>query len=68
MENATLPYLPRLMSWRGLDMTRERRESEKYCAATAVKHGGMGMDIDSLSGSTQQKVLFARASMGARCC
>jgi len=65
LENISLPYLARFMGLLGLDENRERREAAEKCAQTAVKHGGLHLDIGSLSGGNQQKVLFARAAMGA---
>ncbi len=64
VDTVTLPYLQRFTGWLGLETGRERREAEAECAATAVKHGGLHLDIDTLSGGNQQKVLFARAAMG----
>ncbi|MCF6322385.1 MAG: sugar ABC transporter ATP-binding protein [Rhizobiaceae bacterium] len=65
LENTSLPYLARLSSWLGLNKAQELSEVNKYCSNTQVKHAGLHMDIDSLSGGNQQKILFARAAMGA---
>ncbi len=65
LENMSLPFLRRFQGALGLDLKRERREVDAACRQTAVKHGGLSLDIDSLSGGNQQKVLFARAAMGA---
>ncbi len=65
LENVTSPHLRRFMGLFGLNTRRELRAADAVCAAANVKHGGLHLDIDSLSGGNQQKVLFARAAMGA---
>jgi len=65
LENTSLPYLARFSSWLGLNKARESRAVQASCDESSVKHAGLHMDIDSLSGGNQQKVLFARAAMGA---
>ncbi len=64
LENTSLPYLARLSNWLGLNKSQELEEVNKFCSDTLVKHAGLQMDIDSLSGGNQQKILFARAAMG----
>ncbi len=65
LENTSLPYLARFSSWLGLNKVRESRAVQASCDESSVKHAGLHMDIDSLSGGNQQKILFARAAMGA---
>ena len=65
LENVSLPYLKRFSGWRGLDKARERAEVDARCRENAVKHDGLDRAVETLSGGNQQKVLFARAAMGA---
>lgn len=65
LENTSLPHLAKFSNWFGLNKSQELDEASKSCAETKVKHAGLQMDIDSLSGGNQQKILFARAAMGA---
>lgn len=65
LENVSLPYLGWFQGALGLDLRRERQAVDAACQRSAVKHGGLALDIDSLSGGNQQKVLFARSIMGA---
>jgi len=65
LENLTLPHLQKFSGALGLNTRRETRAALDVCAQTNMKHGGLHLDIDSLSGGNQQKALFARAAMGA---
>ena len=65
LENTSLPYLLRFSSWLGLNKPQELSEVDNACSNMQVKHAGLQMDIDALSGGNQQKILFARAAMGA---
>ena len=65
LENVSLPYLKRFSGWLGLDKAGERQEVDARCRDTAVKHDGLDRAVETLSGGNQQKILFARAAMGA---
>lgn len=64
-ENVGLPYLDRVSGWFGLSLARDRARTAQHCAAATVKYGHLGDDMTTLSGGNQQKVLFARAALGA---
>lgn len=63
LENTSLPYLRRFSNVL-LRRKEERSAVAAACAETQVKFGALGDRVDTLSGGNQQKVLFARASMG----
>lgn len=65
LENTSLPYLARFSTWFGLNKAHEKQAVDARCSDTQVKHAGLHLDIDSLSGGNQQKILFARAAMGS---
>ena len=64
LENVSLPYLDHFMSWLGLATGRERQQVTACSDGTALKYGELGDPVSTLSGGNQQKVLFARASLG----
>ena len=64
LENVSLPYLDRFMGWLGLAAGREVAQVKTFCEGTALKYGEIGDPVSTLSGGNQQKVLFARASLG----
>ena len=64
LENVSLPYLDRFMGWLGLAAGREVAQVKTFCEGTALKYGELGDPVSTLSGGNQQKVLFARASLG----
>lgn len=63
-ENVGLPYLSRLVSWFGLNIVQDRRNAELNCTRATVKYRNLSDSVTTLSGGNQQKVLFARASLG----
>jgi inositol transport system ATP-binding protein len=59
--NMTLPSLKRLARWRVfVDERRERELVENYRRALGIKMAGPQVNIGTLSGGNQQKVLLAR--------
>ena len=65
LENVSLPYLKAFSGWLGLEKRRERQAVDQRCRESAVKHDGLDKPVDTLSGGNQQKILFARAAIGA---
>lgn len=65
LDNTSLPYLNRVSGWFGLNLKQERRWAVDHCAQATVKYGALSDTMHTLSGGNQQKVLFARASLGA---
>ena len=59
-----LPYLKKFSSLYGLNKKQERSEVDAICNKTTVKHSGIDLEVQFLSGGNQQKILFARAAMG----
>ena len=64
IENISLPYLKKFSSLYGLNKKQERKEVDAICNKTTVKHSGIDLEVQFLSGGNQQKILFARAAMG----
>ena len=64
IENISLPYLKKFSSLYGLNKKQERYEVDDICNKTTVKHSGIDLEVQFLSGGNQQKILFARAAMG----
>lgn len=64
LENISLPYLHKFTKFFGLDKRSEFHSASHCCEVTSVKHSGLNLDIDTLSGGNQQKILFARAVLG----
>ena len=52
------------MRWRGLASGRVRQLVPACSDGTALKYCALGVPVSTLSGGNQQKVLFARASLG----
>lgn len=63
-ENTTLPYLRRFARWFGMQPARERAAATESCDSVGVKTQSLSAPVSSLSGGNQQKVLFARTTMG----
>lgn len=64
-ENVGLPYLGRISGFFGLSQKKDRAAALHHCQLATVKYGSLLDAVSSLSGGNQQKVLFARASLGA---
>ncbi|GKY87378.1 sugar ABC transporter ATP-binding protein [Sinisalibacter aestuarii] len=64
VENVTLPHLSRFSGALGLDRRRERAAADAHCAATEMKYASLNDHADALSGGNQQKILFARTTLG----
>lgn len=64
LENISLPYLHKFSKFFWLDKRSELQSASHCCKVTSVKHGGLNLDIGTLSGGNQQKILFARAVLG----
>ncbi|MGB1159668.1 MAG: sugar ABC transporter ATP-binding protein [Alphaproteobacteria bacterium] len=64
LENVSLPYLNRFMSWLGLNGRQEVEEVRACGENTTLKYGELSDMVSTLSGGNQQKVLFARATLG----
>ena len=64
LENVSLPYLDRFMSWLGLNGGREAEQVRACGENTTLKYGQLSDTVSTLSGGNQQKVLFARATLG----
>lgn len=65
LENVSLPYLKRVSTLFGLNLGREATDVRSHCETATVKYGALSDNMNTLSGGNQQKVLFARASLGA---
>ncbi|MEP3944682.1 sugar ABC transporter ATP-binding protein [Ascidiaceihabitans sp.] len=65
LDNTSLPYLSRVSGWFGLKLQAEREQTTQHCAQATVKYAALQDSMHTLSGGNQQKVLFARASLGA---
>lgn len=63
-ENVALSHLKRFSGALGLDRRREREEVARHCAATDMKYASLSDPASALSGGNQQKILFARATLG----
>ncbi|MEP4195795.1 MAG: sugar ABC transporter ATP-binding protein [Aliishimia sp.] len=64
-ENVGLPYLSRISGWFGLSHRADTENARINCENATVKYGALSDDMTTLSGGNQQKVLFARARLGA---
>ena len=64
-ENIGLPYLKRISSFFGLSQVHDRKNAQHHSEITGIKYGHLLDEVSTLSGGNQQKVLFARASLGA---
>lgn len=64
LENVSIPYLDRFMGWLGLKAAKEAKEVQSCSERTTLKYGQLSDPVSTLSGGNQQKVLFARATLG----
>ena len=63
-ENISLPYLKRLTRRFVINLSAESKLVNENMAVTGVRAGSPSHLVRSLSGGNQQKVLFARSSVG----
>ncbi len=59
-ENITLALLDELCTFGVLNKKKENRISERYSKKMEVKAAGLKVDVDTLSGGNQQKVVLAK--------
>ena len=60
LENVSLPYLDRFMSWLGLNGGREAEQVRACGENTTLKYGQLSDTVSTLSGGNQQKVMFSK--------
>ncbi len=65
VDNVTLPLLDRFRTAFGLAGKKATAAAEAICVQAGVKAASMTINVESLSGGNQQKVLFGRALLAA---
>ena len=59
-QNITLPLLDQMCRFGVLQRKKEKRVSERFSRKMEVKAAGLHVDVDTLSGGNQQKVVLAK--------